>query len=747
MARRRKSRRFPIDDPVAEREASRHERPIPSREALLEYLEFTGEPMSVSAIARALGMRDEVDREALRRRLNAMERAGQLVRNRRDAYGVASKMGLIRGRVTAHPDGFGFLAPEEGGEDLFLAPRQMKTLMHGDRAIVRAAGFDRQGRPEGALVEILERANQKVVGRLRVESKVVFLVPDNRRLVHEFLVPPEDVGGAKSGQIVVAQITEYPQEWRQPLVRVVEVLGDHMAPGMEIDVAARSYQLPTEWSAEVVAETDRFGTTVAKRDKRGRKDLRDLPLVTIDGADARDFDDAVYCERRKSGWRLVVAIADVSAYVSTDSALDQSAQERGTSVYFPGRVVPMLPEALSNGLCSLNPKVDRLCMVCEMSIDAEGKITRSRFYSGLMRSAARLTYDEVAGMLIDADPGLIEKHRDLLGHLQELYALYQVLAAARRRRGAIDFETTETKIQFDEAGKIDCIVPLVRNDAHRIIEECMIAANIATARFLRRHKMPFLYRIHEQPDNEKITDVRAFLAELGLKLAGGETLSAKNFATLMRKIRDRPDRHLIETVLLRSLKQAQYSPDNVGHFGLAHEHYAHFTSPIRRYPDLLVHRAIRHVLEKKRVSEFAYDHGRMVALGDHCFMTERRADEAVRDAEDWLKCEYMLDKVGEEFDGLITGVASFGFFVELESIYAQGLVHVSSLANDYYHFDAPKHRLVGERSGQTFRLADPVRIRVVRVDLDDRKIDFELVDAALAKRTERRRKSRKSKNR
>ncbi len=747
MAKRRKTRRFPIDDPFAEREASRYERPIPSREALLGYLEFTGEPMSVASIARALGMRDEVDREALRRRLQAMERAGQIVRNRRDAYGVAHKMGLIRGRVTAHPDGFGFLVPEEGGEDLFLAPRQMKTLMHGDRAIVRVAGFDRQGRPEGALVEILERANQKVVGRLHVESKVAFLVPDNRRLVHEFLVPPEDVGGASSGQIVVAEITEYPQEWRQPLVKVVEVLGDHMAPGMEIDVAARSYQLPTEWPAEVLAETERLGTKVAKRDKEGRKDLRDLPLVTIDGADARDFDDAVFCERRRSGWRLIVAIADVSAYVRTDSALDQSAQERGTSVYFPGRVVPMLPEALSNGLCSLNPKVDRLCMVCEMSIDAEGKIIRSKFYSGLMRSAARLTYDEVAGMLIDADPGLIKKHRDVLAHLQELYALYQVLAAARRRRGAIDFETTETKIQFDKEGKIDRIVPLVRNDAHRIIEECMIAANVATARFLRRHKMPFLYRIHEQPDNEKLTDVRSFLAELGLKLAGGEKPTAKNFATLMRKIRDRPDRHLIETVLLRSLKQAQYSPDNVGHFGLAHEHYAHFTSPIRRYPDLLVHRAIRHVLEKGRVNEFAYDHNRMVALGDHCSMTERRADEAVRDAEDWLKCEFMLDRVGEAFDGLITGVASFGFFVELQSIYAQGLVHVSSLANDYYHFDAPKHRLVGERSGQTFRLADPVRVRVVRVDLDDRKIDFELVDASSARQSQRRRKARKPKSR
>ncbi|GAB4353740.1 MAG: ribonuclease R [Gammaproteobacteria bacterium] len=747
MARRRKTKRFSIEDPFAEREAARYERPIPSREALLAFLEQRAEPMTVTAIARALGMRDERDREALRRRLQAMERTGQIVRNRRDAYGIAHKMGLVRGRVTAHPDGFGFLIPEEGGDDLFLAPRQMKTLMHGDRAIVRISGFDRQGRPEGALVEILERANHRVVGRLRQEGGVAFVVPDNRRLVHELLIAPEDLGEAKPGQIVVAEITSYPEDWRQPLAKIVEVLGDHMAPGMEIDVAARSYQLPTEFPPAVLAEADRFGGEVSRADAAGRRDLRQLPLVTIDGADARDFDDAVYCERRHSGWRLVVAIADVSSYVKPGSALDQSARERGTSVYFPGRVIPMLPEVLSNGLCSLNPHVDRLCMVCDMVIDREGRIARSTFYQGVMRSAARLTYDTVAAILVDRDAELSARHKTLLPHLRALYGLYRALASARRRRGAIDFETTETRIQFDAQGKIDRIVPLQRNDAHRIIEECMIAANVAAARFLKRHKMPFLYRIHERPDQEKLTDVRSFLSELGLTLGGGDDPTAKHFATLMRKIRDRPDRHLIETVLLRSLKQAQYSPDNVGHFGLALDNYTHFTSPIRRYPDLLVHRAIRHVLERRAVDAFPYDHSQMVTLGEHCSMTERRADEAVRDAVDWLKCEYMLDKVGEVFDGLITGVTSFGIFVELESIYAQGLVHVSSLQNDYYHFDAPKHRLVGERTGQTFRLADPVRVKVVRVDLDERKIDFELVDAASASLSKRRGRSRGRKRR
>ncbi len=742
MSKAKKSRRFVIHDPFAERESARYERPIPSREALLEYLESVGEPLSEAAIARAIGLRHAQDRDALQRRLQAMERQGQLIRNRRGAYGVAHRMGLVSGRVIAHPDGFGFLVPDEGGNDLFLAPRQMRTLMHGDRAVVRIAGFDRQGRPEGALVEVLERANQRVVGRFFVEGGVATVAPDNRRLIHELLVPTEATGGARHGQIVVAEITQYPTEVRQPLGKIVEILGDHLAPGMEIDVAARVYELPTEWSTQALAESARFGAEVAEAAKQGRRDLRDLPLVTIDGADAKDFDDAVYCERRAQGWRLIVAIADVSAYVELGSALDREAEQRGTSVYFPGRVVAMLPEVLSNGLCSLNPQVDRLCMVCEMSIDGTGRTTRSKFYPGVMRSAARLTYDEVAAMLIAGEPKARQRHAELLPHLEELYALYQVLAVSRRRRGAIDFETTETKIVFDAAGKIDRIVATERNDAHRVIEECMIAANVAAARFLQRHKLPFLYRVHEEPDAEKIIEVRAFLAELGLQLGGGERPRAEHFAKLLGKIQDRPDRHLIETVLLRSLKQAQYSPDNCGHFGLAHSAYAHFTSPIRRYPDLLVHRAIRHVVEGGDNHRFAYDPQRMAQLGEHCSMTERRADEAVRDAVDWLKCEFMLDKVGQAFDGLITGVTSFGFFVELESIYAQGLVHVSTLVNDYYRFDAPKHRLIGERSGRIYRLADPVRVKVARVDLDERKIDFELIDSGEATLKERRRRAR-----
>ncbi len=725
--RARRGRRFAIEDPHSEREAERYERPIPSREALLAYLDELGEPVAAGELARALGLTEERDREALRRRLQAMERDGQLVRNRRKAYGLAQRMGLVRGRVIGHGDGFGFLVPDGGGEDLFLSPREMRTLMHGDRALVRIAGHDRRGRPEAALVEVLERANRQVVGRYFADGGVGYVVPDNARIAHEILVPESGRKGARSGQIVVAEIDEYPRGARQAHGRVVEVLGDHLAPGMEIDVAARVHQLPSTWSEEASAEAARFSATVPESAKRGRRDLRELPLVTIDGADAKDFDDAVWCERRARGWRLVVAIADVAAYVKPGSALDAAARERGTSVYFPGRVIPMLPEVLSNGLCSLNPDVDRLCLACELLIDAEGRVTRSSFHRALMRSAARLTYDQVAGALVEREPGARAALGELLPHLKALYGLFKVLRAARERRGAIDFDATETKIEFDAAGKIERILPLRRNDAHLIIEECMILANVAAARYLQRQRIPLLYRVHEEPDSEKITELRGFLLEFGLRLQGGEKPAPKDFARLLRQVSGRPDAHLIETVMLRSLNQALYSPGNCGHFGLAHEAYAHFTSPIRRYPDLVVHRAIHHVLDGKSPDRFPYAADEMVMLGEHCSATERRADEAVRDAVNWLRCEYMMDRVGEEFDGVISGVSGFGLFVELNEIHAQGLVHVTALENDYYHLDAAKHRLVGERGGRVYRLSDPVRVRVVRVDLDERKIDLELV--------------------
>lgn len=714
-------------DPFREREAQKYENPIPSREFIMELLEQHGVPLDNRQIAKALKLRDPERLDALSRRLRAMERDGQLMRNRRGGYGLISKMDLIAGRVIGHPDGFGFLVPDEGGDDLFLSAREMQGLFHGDRAVVRVAGVDRRGRREGALVEVLERNTQRAVGRYHVEGGVGFVVPDNKRIVHEILVPQEQAYGAHHGQIVTVQIIEQPTRYRQAIGRVIEILGDHMAPGMEIDVAIRAHQLPLEWSLLVQDEAERLPPVVPEEAKQGRTDLRSLPLVTIDGDDSMDFDDAVYAEPRGKGWRLVVAIADVSHYVSPGTALDAEARSRGNSVYFPGRVIPMLPEQLSNGLCSLNPQVDRLCMVCDMEVSAAGILRDYTFYPAVMRSAARLTYTKVAAMLVDGDAALRAEYSAVVPHLEHLYALFQALNAQRQKRGAIDFDTTETRIVFGAGRKIESVVPVVRNDAHRLIEECMLLANVATADFLSKAKVSIVYRVHEGPTQEKLTNLREFLRELGLSLGGGDQPQARHYAALLQQISARPDAHLIQTVLLRSLSQATYSPDNQGHFGLAYDAYTHFTSPIRRYPDLLVHRAILHVLSGKRPDTFRYGHDDMVALGEHCSMTERRADEATRDAVDWLKCEYMLDKVGEVYEGIVTGVTGFGLFVELNDIYVEGLVHVTSLRNDYYHFDPAHHRLVGERTHQIYRLADKLKVRVLRVDLDERKIDFELM--------------------
>ncbi len=723
--------KHPKADPHADREAQKYENPIPSREFILEYLQERGELLTYEELVASLGLQGEEDLEALRRCLNAMERDGQVMRNRRNGYGLVDKMDLIPGKVIGHPDGFGFLVPDEGGEDLFLTPRQMTFCMHGDRAVARVAGVDRRGRREGVLVEILERNTTQVVGRFRKqEGDVGFVTPDNKRITHDIMIPANYQANATHNQIVVAELIEQPSKYAKPLGRIVEILGDHMAPGLEIEVAIRAHDIPLTWPEQVQQEIATLSHEVPEAAKMGREDVRGLPLVTIDGVDARDFDDAVYCERKDSGWRLLVAIADVSSYVKPNTALDAEARSRGNSVYFPQRVIPMLPEILSNGLCSLNPQVDRLCMVCDMSINDDGNITHYRFYDAVMRSAARLTYDEMAAMVVDKAPQVRSKYQHLLPHLEELHALYHTMITARQRRGAIDFETTETRIVFGADRKIECIVPVVRNDAHRIIEECMIAANVAAAWFLSSCKIPVVYRVHEGPNEVKLADLREFLRESGLNLRGGAKPQARDYAELLNKVRSRPDFGLIQTVLLRSLSQATYTPVNVGHFGLAHEAYTHFTSPIRRYPDLLVHRAIRHALDVSvpggTAKKFAYDVAAMEAMGLHCSATERRADEATRDAVDWLKCEFMMDKVGEEFDGIITGVTTFGIFVELREIYVEGLVHVTALKNDYYHFDSARHRLQGERTGKNYRLADPVRIKVMRVDLDSKKIDFEL---------------------
>lgn len=737
-------------DPHAGREAMRYDRPIASREYILEVITEADRPVNRQDLEALLEIHDETGVEALRRRLNAMLRDGQLVRNRRNCYARADQFDLVQGRVVGHQDGFGFLVADEGGDDVYLSARQMHALFHGDRVLVRITGLDRRGRREGAVVEVLKRNTHSVVGRFYSERGVHFVTPDNKRIPNDIMVPDGETNGAAHGQIVSVAIIEQPGKRTPPVGRVVEVLGDHMAPGMEIDIAIRSHEVPQAWPEAVEREIKKFGEKVPAAAKRGREDLRDVPLVTIDGEDARDFDDAVYCEQTPKGWRLLVAIADVSHYVHPGTALDSEAFERGNSVYFPERVIPMLPEILSNGLCSLNPDVDRLCMVCEMIFNQEGRMIRSRFFDGLMRSHARLTYTEAAAIMVEGDKQARKRRKPLLPHLDELYRLYQTLRQGRSKRGAIDFETTETRIVFGAKRKIERIVPLVRNDAHKVIEECMIAANVAAARFLGRHKMPTLYRVHAMPAGDKVTDLQEFLNELGLGLRGGRKPSAKDYSAVLEMARGRPDEHLINTVLLRSMPRAEYSPDNIGHFGLAHEDYAHFTSPIRRYPDLLVHRAIRHITAGRKPKQFGYSLDDMQGFGEHCSTTERRADDATRDAIDWLKCEFMLDKIGETYAGIITSVTSFGIFVELQDIYVEGLVHVTALGNDYYHYDPMRHRLMGERSNRIFRLGDQVTVRVVQVNLDDRKIDFELKDKPAgrdAKSTGERGKKRKGRRR
>jgi ribonuclease R len=558
------------------------------------------------------------------------------------------------------------------------------------------------------------------------------------------MIPDSATGQAGHGQVVVAEIVEQPTKRSQPIGHIVEVMGDHMAPGMEIDVAIRAHELPFQWPDAVIAEAQALPSSVTAAASRGRTDLRDKALVTIDGADARDFDDAVFCTRTPSGWKLTVAIADVAAYVKPGTPLESEARLRGTSVYFPQRVLPMLPEKLSNGLCSLRPDEDRLCMACELQVGRDGQVKRSRFFEAVMRSAARLTYDEVAAAVVERDRQARRTLSDIIDHLDELYALYAALKRARERRGAIDLDTQEARIVFGADKKIESIGSQTRNDAHRLIEECMIAANVAAARFLERHRIPALYRVHDRPAPDKVAELREFLSEVGMKLAGGARPEARHFAALLKRTAGRADGELIQSVLLRSLAQAAYSPRNIGlrslaqaaysprnigHFGLALESYAHFTSPIRRYPDLLVHRAIKHLINERASERFDYDTDALVSLGAHATMAERRADEATRDAVSWLKCEFMLDHIGEVFAGSIMGVTSFGLFVTLDDIHVEGLIHVSALGSDYFHFDPIGHRLTGERSGAVFRLADRVRVRVQRVDLDERKIDLELVDA------------------
>lgn len=734
-------------DPHAAREAAKYENPIPSREYLLDLLRASAGPLTHDEICSALGLADAAGVEALRRRLAAMERDGQVVQNRRGGYGTLDKMNLIKGRVAGHPEGFGFVIPGGGDQDIFLSSRQMRRVFDGDEVLVRVAGADRRGRPEGSIVEVVEHRTVQLVGRYFAEDGIHFVRPDNPRISQDVLVAPEDAGSARRGQIVVVAITRQPSRENLPAGRVVRVLGDHLAPGIEIEAAIYNLGIPNTWSENVVAETTAIADEVLDGDKTHRVDLRRLPFVTIDGEDAKDFDDAVYCEPVKGGYLLYVAIADVSHYVKPGTALDREAYQRGNSVYFPGQVVPMLPEKLANGLCSLKPEVDRLCLVAEMRIDRGGAVTGFHFYEGVFRSHARLTYTQVAAVIAqrgDQSSGVRKQFHRLVAHLDHLHDLYQVLRAERELRGAIDFETGETRILFDADRKIEQIIPAARTDAHRLIEECMLRANVCAANLLASSKLPVLYRVHAGPRADKLANLREFLGELGLGLPGGDDPLPPDYQALLKKINGRPDAAIIQSVMLRSMNQALYQPDNQGHFGLNYPAYTHFTSPIRRYPDLLVHRAIRGLLRgKKRIGHlrrtgapeepmevnYPYDGAAMAEAGGHCSITERRADDATRNVVNWLKCEYLLDRVGEEFAGVVTSVTGFGLFVELEDLYIEGLVHITGLPKDYYFHEPAHHRLVGERTRRVFRLGDRLRVRVSRVDIDERKIDFDLVEA------------------
>lgn len=743
-------------DPHANREAQNYDNPIQSREFILAHLKQRGAPATHETLCEELGQASEQGIEALRRRLIAMCRDGQLICNRRNAFLPIEEADLVIGRVIGHKDGFGFLTPDGEGSDLFLAARQMRQVFHGDRVAARVDRVDDRGRREGVIVQVLEHRTTQTVGRFFKDSGIAFVVPENTRVNLEVLIPDGMAGAARDGQYVVVDIIRQPTLRSQPTGRVVEVLGEHMAPGMEIDVAIRAYDIPHSWPQSVGEQTAAISEQVADVDKQNRVCIRELPLVTIDGADARDFDDAVYCEPRpRGGYRLLVAIADVSHYVRPGSPLDDEALNRGTSVYFPDHVVPMLPEKLSNGLCSLNPEVDRLCMVADMTISAAGNISSYKFYQAVMNSHARLTYDKVSAILEHPESHrgveLSHQYSAVLPGLHNLYGLYQLLRKARTKRGAIDFETTETRIVFDAERKIEEIVPVQRNDAHKIVEECMLAANVATARFLKKHKMPALYRVHDGPSEERLGSLRLFLGELGLQLTGGAKPTSADYQQLLSSIAERPDAEVIQTVMLRSLSQAVYSPEQAGHFGLGFASYAHFTSPIRRYPDLIVHRAIKACIHSdtptkdviapdqadSELAQYPYDYARMEKFGEHASMAERRADDATRDVMAWLKCEFLSDHVGEEYEGVIAAVVGFGFFVELADIYIEGLVHISTLSGDYFQHDHARHRLIGERTAISFRLGDEVRVKVMRVGMEDRKIDLELVSTPKRRKEDR----------
>ncbi|MCO6504313.1 MAG: ribonuclease R [Snodgrassella sp.] len=707
-------------DPYLDRESQRYINPLPSREWTLEVLEKIGIPVNTSVLAKKLGITKE-EKAFFERRLNAMARDGQILINRRGAVCVADKLALVKCRVEVHKDDFGFAVPlnPADGNDFVLYARQMLRLMNGDIVTVRPAGLDRKGRREGQVLDIMERANKDVVGRLKLEHGVALLIPEDKRLGASIVLQPHSIGRAKAGQVVVAKIESYPDATQAAVARVIEILGDYADSGMEIEIAVRKHHLPHQFSPACLQQVQKIPDHVKPSEYKNRVDLRGMPLITIDGETAKDFDDAVYAEKIGRNYRLVVAIADVSHYVKADDAIDIDAHERATSVYFPRRVIPMLPPKLSNGICSLNPNVERLCMICDMEITYAGNIKSYQFYPAVMRSHARLTYTQAWELIRNN-----QLNNPLKQHILNLYQLYQILLKKRQQRGAMEFDSVETQMMFDKQGKIERIIPVVRNEAHRLIEECMLAANVCAAEFLHKHKHHTLYRNHAGPTADRLNNLHEQLGLLGLKLQGGDKPTPKDYACLFEEIKDRPDRQIIEVMMLRSMQQAVYESNNIGHFGLAYPAYTHFTSPIRRYPDLTVHRAIKAVLNHGK-----YEPKSWKELGIWCSQAERKADNASRDVENWLKTYYMQDKIGEIFSGTISGMANFGLFVTLDEVYIDGMIHISDLGEDYFNYHPELMAIIGERSGIRFKLGDKVTVQVARADLDHSRIDLMLISS------------------
>lgn len=723
-----------IKDPFYNREAEKYDSPIASRELILDYLEKNAKPANLDNIAQAMELKTEEQKDALHRRLRAMERDGQVIFTRRKCYALPDKLAMVKGSVIAHRDGFGFLRVEGQPEDYYLTPEQMRKTLQGDVVLAQPMSNQYKGKKEARIVRVLEPRSNQIVGRYFIEEGIGFVVPDDSRLNFDILITDKPKETVRMGSVVVVELLKRPEYRKKAVGKISEILGENMGMNLAIEIAIRNHDIPHVLPVEVEKSVSKLSETVSAQAKKGRKDLTALPLVTIDGEDARDFDDAVYCEKNKGGgYRLWVAIADVSYYVRPQTVLDKDANLRSTSVYFPSRVIPMLPEILSNGLCSLNPQVDRLCLVCEMTISAKGRLTGYQFYEAVMNSHARLTYTKVQKIL-DGDEELREHYQARVKDLENLYALYKILDKTRVARGAISFESAEPKFIFNADKRIERIEMAERSDAHKIIEECMILANVSAAKLVEEAEIPSLYRIHDKPDEDRLSNLRSVLTELGLIFEGGDKPQPKDIAKLMEQVAERPDHEMLQTMILRSMKQAIYDPENRGHFGLALESYAHFTSPIRRYPDLLLHRTIKWILANQQHQEsktggYRYNMNEMLYFGEHCSMAERRADEAVRDVVDWLKCDFMQDHVGEEFEGIISSVTNFGFFVRLNDLFIDGLVHVATLENDYYSFDAGRSRLVGENSGFSYRLGDKVKVKVEAVNPEERKIDFSLVDS------------------